>query len=160
MHIPVMIVEASYAKTAHTEAVCPSNTVDSPHLPTSQTRASVSQLPLITNLPSGLASRAHTFEPWPMSRASALSSRLLLGWRTSMIWSFPLDTIRPSGNSVEGGTMASELMNSLPWVLIVQSYAGGLDDCRAHNRTVKSLDADTTVFGWGKATLRTWEESA
>ena len=51
--------------------------------------------------------------------------------------------------------MTSELTNSLPWVLMVESYAGGFDDSSFHSRTVKSLEAETTVVGWGNATLRT-----
>ena len=63
--------------------------------------------------------------------------------------------MRPSGKASEAGTIAKELTNSLPWVLMVQSYAGGLDDCCFHSRTVKSLDAETMVVGWGNARLRT-----
>jgi hypothetical protein len=73
-----------------------------------------------------------------------------------MIWSLPPETMRPSGNSVEGGTMASELTNSLPCVLMVLSHTGGFDDCCAHSRTVKSRDAETTEAGEGNATLRTY----
>jgi hypothetical protein len=155
--VPVMIVESSYDSTAQTDASWPFSSVDSsPHLPTCHTRASVSQLPLMISFPSALASNAHTFEPWPNRSASASSSKALLGPRTSMIWSLPLDTMRPSGKASEGGTIAKELTNSFPWVLMVQSYVGGVADCCFHNRTVASRDAETTVVGWGNATLRTW----
>lgn len=72
-----------------------------------------------------------------------------------MIWSLPPETMRPSGNSEDGGTIARELTNSLPWVLIVLSHTGGFEDCWAQTRTVKSRDAETTEVGEGKATLRT-----
>lgn len=157
LSVPVMIVEPSYDSTAQTEASWPFSNVDSsPHLPTCHTRASVSQLPLMMSFPSTLASSAHTLEPWPNSSASASSSKALLGPRTSIIWSLPLETMRPSGKASEGGTMANELTNSLPWVLMVQSYVGGVEDCSFHNLTVASREAETTVVGWGNATLRTW----
>lgn len=72
-----------------------------------------------------------------------------------MIWSLPPETISPSGKVEDGGTIASELTNSLPCVLIVLSHTGGFDDCCAHVRTVKSREAVTTAVGDGKATLRT-----
>ena len=52
--------------------------------------------------------------------------------------------------------MASELTNSLPWVLMVLSHVGGVVDRCVQVRTVKSRDAETTEDGEGKATLRTW----
>ena len=72
-----------------------------------------------------------------------------------MIWSLPPDTTRPSGKEDEGGTMASEFTNSLPCVLMVLSHIGGLCDCCAQTRTVKSRDAETMEEGDGNATLRT-----
>lgn len=51
--------------------------------------------------------------------------------------------------------MARELTNSVPCVWMVQSNAGGFDDWSFHSRTVKSRDAETTMAGEGKATLRT-----
>jgi hypothetical protein len=56
----------------------------------------------------------------------------------------------------EGGTIASELMNSLPCVLMVLSHAEEWDDCCAHARTVKSRDAETTEDVEGNTTLRTY----
>ncbi len=73
-----------------------------------------------------------------------------------MIWSLPLETMRPSGNSDDGGTMARELTNSLPWVLMVLSHVTGLEACWLHVRTVKSREAETTDVDDGKATLRTY----
>lgn len=63
--------------------------------------------------------------------------------------------MRPSGYAEDGGTKAMELTNSLPWVLMVESYVGGSLDSSFHSRTVKSLDADNMVAGSGNATART-----
>lgn len=72
-----------------------------------------------------------------------------------MIWSLPPETTRPSGKEDEGGTMASELTNSLPCVLMELSQTGGLADCCVQARTVKSLEAEKMEAGDAKATLRT-----
>ena len=97
--------------------------------------------------------------PCPSSSASALSSSALFGSRTSMIWSCPPETIRPSGYCSLGGIVVSELTNAFPFVLMVLSYEGGVVDSRFQRRTVPSREADTTVVGWGKTVLRTWGHS-
>jgi len=109
-----MMVVLSKDRTAHTAAVCPCNTVELSHFPTGQMRASLSQLPLKMNLPSSLTSRAQTLCPCPRSRASALSSGVFPGPRTSIIESWPAETIKPCGYCFEGGTNARELTKAVP----------------------------------------------
>ena len=49
------------------------------------------------------------------------------------------------------------LMKEEPWEDIEQSYLGGLWERSCHRRTVASLEAERTNFGFGKTTPRTYK---
>jgi hypothetical protein len=63
--------------------------------------------------------------------------------------------IRPSENWEEGGRYATAFTNPEAFRAIFPSYVGGLSERSDHNRTVPSLDDDTTAFDEGKHTART-----
>ena len=153
-----MIVFLSQARTLHTLPSCPSNTASHSHLPTPQSLAEPSQLPLTTKSPAGLMSNAQTLWLCPSSKASALSSGGLPGCRTSIMVSFPPETMRPSENSPVGGRYVIAFMKAEPWEDIEQSYLGGFSARSFHWRTVASRDAETMTVGCGKTTPRTYLE--
>jgi hypothetical protein len=76
-----------------------------------------------------------------------------------MIVSLPPDIIKPSGYSLVGGRVVTELMNAWPCDAIVPSYFGGVSPLLFHKRTVASRETETMVDGLGNATPLTYVES-